>query len=111
MGGSIYSFRNGPQQGHRSAMESSCCDVKIKFIIITDLVHFISLGAKVCHRAAMCYIVLRWTDFLQIYFFGFLGKQAAPIVTRSWETSCRDGMLIFFTFWAFSCLLASWTLS
>ncbi|KAK2352220.1 hypothetical protein QL285_096533 [Trifolium repens] len=24
--------------------------------------------AKLCHRAAMCYIVLRWTDFLQIYF-------------------------------------------
>ncbi|KAK2437301.1 hypothetical protein QL285_022209 [Trifolium repens] len=110
MGGSIYNFRNGPQQGHRSAMESSCCDVKIQFNFITDSVHFISLGAKVCHRAAMCYIVLRWTDFLHIYFFCFLGKQAAPIVAR-WETSCCDGMLIFFTFWAFSCLLASWTLS
>ena len=53
MGGSIYSFRNGPQQGHRTAMESSCCDVKIQFNFITDPVHFISLGAKLLHRAAM----------------------------------------------------------
>ncbi|KAK2451095.1 hypothetical protein QL285_010176 [Trifolium repens] len=110
MGGSIYNFRNGSQQGHRSTMESSCCDVKIQFIFITGHVHFISLGAKVCHRAAMCYIVLRWAYFRQIYFFCYLGKQAAPIVAR-WETSCCDGMLIFFTFWAFSCILASWTLS
>jgi hypothetical protein len=36
MGGSIYSFRNGPQQGHRTAMESSCCDMKIQFNFITD---------------------------------------------------------------------------
>ncbi|KAK2428049.1 hypothetical protein QL285_026592 [Trifolium repens] len=109
MRGSIYSFRNGPQQGHRTAMESSCCNVKIQFNFITDYLHFINLVAKLCHRAAMCYIVLRWTDFLQIYFFCFLGKQAAPIVAR-WETSCCDGMLNFFTFWAFPCLLASWSL-
>ncbi|KAK2368276.1 hypothetical protein QL285_081482 [Trifolium repens] len=91
-------------------MKPSCCDVKIQFNFITDPVHFIKLGAKLSHCAAMAHIVLRWTDFLQIYFFRFLGEQAAPIVAR-WEPSCCDGMLIFFTFWAFSCLFASWTLS
>ncbi|KAK2357451.1 hypothetical protein QL285_094717 [Trifolium repens] len=47
-------------------MKSSCCDVKIQFNFITDPVHFISLGAKFCHRAAMRSIVLRCKDFLQI---------------------------------------------
>ncbi|KAK2368475.1 hypothetical protein QL285_081668 [Trifolium repens] len=91
-------------------MKPSCCDVKIQFNFITDPVHFISLGAKLCHHAAMCSIVLRCKDFLQIYSFWFLGEQAAPIVAR-WEPSCCDGMLIFFTFWALSCLFASCTLS
>ncbi|KAK2444054.1 hypothetical protein QL285_015109 [Trifolium repens] len=50
MGGSVYSFRNRPQQGHRSAMELLCCDVKIRFNFITDPVHFISWGAKVLLR-------------------------------------------------------------
>ncbi|KAK2449823.1 hypothetical protein QL285_008979 [Trifolium repens] len=34
-------------------MSSSQCDVKIQFNFITDPVHFISLGAKLCHRVAM----------------------------------------------------------
>ncbi|KAK2368626.1 hypothetical protein QL285_081809 [Trifolium repens] len=84
-------------------MSTSYCDVKIQFNFIIDPVHFISLGAKLLHRTAM-------EDFLQIYFFYFLGKQVASIVAR-WESSCCDGMLNFFTFWAFSCLLTSWTLS
>ncbi|KAK2381649.1 hypothetical protein QL285_069240 [Trifolium repens] len=84
-------------------MKPSYCDVKIQFNFITDPVHFISLGAKLCHRAAM-------DRFSSDLFFCFLGEQAASIVAR-WKLSCCDGMLIFFTFWAFSCLLASWTLS
>ncbi|WJX62199.1 hypothetical protein P8452_47221 [Trifolium repens] len=52
-----------PQQGHRSTMRPSCCDVKIQFIFITDPVHFISLGAKLLHRAAIAHIVLRWKIF------------------------------------------------
>ncbi|WJX37102.1 hypothetical protein P8452_24906 [Trifolium repens] len=103
MGGSIYSFRNGPQQGHRSTMRPSCCDVKIQFIFITDPVHFISLGAKLLHRAAIAHIVLRWKIFFRFIASDFLANKQLP--------SCCDEMLIFFTFWAFSCLLASWTLS
>ncbi|KAK2356110.1 hypothetical protein QL285_093465 [Trifolium repens] len=34
-------------------MKPSCCDVKIQFNFIIDPVHFISLGAKLLHRAAM----------------------------------------------------------
>ncbi|KAK2410355.1 hypothetical protein QL285_045722 [Trifolium repens] len=90
-------------------MKPSCCDVKIQFNFITDHVHFIILGAKLLHRAAIYSIVLRCKDFLQIYFFCFLGEQAVPIVAR-WKPSCCDGMLIFFTFLAFSFLFASWTL-
>ncbi|KAK2356916.1 hypothetical protein QL285_094235 [Trifolium repens] len=47
-------------------MKLSCCDVKIQFNFITDPVHFISLGAKLLHRAAIAHIVLRWTDSLLI---------------------------------------------
>ncbi|KAK2382292.1 hypothetical protein QL285_069838 [Trifolium repens] len=44
-------------------MRPSCCDVKIQFIFITDPVHFINLGAKLLHRAAIAHIVLRWKIF------------------------------------------------
>ncbi|KAK2373397.1 hypothetical protein QL285_074431 [Trifolium repens] len=64
-------------------VKSSCCDVP--------------------YRAAM-------NRFSSDLFFCFLGEQAASIVAR-WKLSCCDGMLNFFTFWVFSCLLASWTLS
>ncbi|KAK2455790.1 hypothetical protein QL285_003212 [Trifolium repens] len=53
----------------------------------------------ILHRAAM-------NIFSSDLFFYFLGQQAVLIVAR-WESSCCDGMLNFFTFWAFSCLLAS----
>ncbi|KAK2429653.1 hypothetical protein QL285_028074 [Trifolium repens] len=76
-------------------MKPSWYDVKIQFNFITDLVHFISLVAKLLHRATIYLIVLR----CKIFFFCFLGQQAASIVAR-WETSCYDGMLNFFTFWA-----------
>jgi hypothetical protein len=70
--------------------------VKIQFIFIIDPVHFISLVAKLPHRAAM-------NKFSSDLFFCFLGQQAASIVAR-WKPSCYDEMLNFFTFWAFSCL-------
>ncbi|WJX19476.1 hypothetical protein P8452_09164 [Trifolium repens] len=96
-------------------MRPSCCDVKIQFIFITDHVHFISLGAKLLHRAAIAHIVLRWKIFFRFIASDFLANKQLPswhdpIVAR-WEPSCCDGMLIFFTFWVFSCLFASWTLS
>ena len=54
-----------------------------------------------CHRATM-------NRFSSDLFFCFLGQQAASIVAR-WKPSCYDDQHIFFTFWAFSCLFASWT--
>ncbi|KAK2361811.1 hypothetical protein QL285_086926 [Trifolium repens] len=90
-------------------MKPSCCDVKIQFNFITDPMHFISLGAKLLHRAAIAHIVLRWTDSLQIYCFGFLGEQTAPIVAR-WEPSCCDGnadFLHFLGFFLSFCILDS----
>ncbi|KAK2367906.1 hypothetical protein QL285_081148 [Trifolium repens] len=59
-------------------MKPSQCDVKIQFNFMTDPVHFISLGAKLLHRAAMCYIVLRWTDLLHIYSSDFLASKQLP---------------------------------
>ncbi|KAK2382091.1 hypothetical protein QL285_069645 [Trifolium repens] len=78
MGGSIYSFRNGPQQGHRSTMRPSCCDVKIQFIFIIDPVHFISLGAKLLHRVAIAHIVLRWKIFFRFIASDFLANKQLP---------------------------------
>ncbi|KAK2396885.1 long chain acyl-CoA synthetase [Trifolium repens] len=61
MGGSIYSFRNGPQQG---IAKSSCCDVKIQFNFITDHVH--SLQEK------------RFVYTLSLYFDSQETKSIAP---------------------------------
>ncbi|KAK2381629.1 hypothetical protein QL285_069220 [Trifolium repens] len=96
-------------------MKPSYCDVKIQFNFIIDPVHFISLGAKLCHRAAMCYIVLRRTYFLQIYSSVFLASMQLP----SWhdgsyraamECSLSSLFGLFLVFWhlglcldAFSC--------
>ncbi|KAK2375123.1 hypothetical protein QL285_076034 [Trifolium repens] len=85
-------------------MKTSYCDVKIQFNFITDHVHFISLGAKLSHRAAMCHIVLRWTDFLQIYSSVFLASKQLP----SWhdgsyraamECSISSLFGLFLVFW------------
>ncbi|KAK2428360.1 hypothetical protein QL285_026886 [Trifolium repens] len=81
-------------------MKPSCCDVKIQLNFITDPVHFISLGAKLLHRAAIYSIVLRCKDFLQIYFFYFSGEQAAPIVLQ-WNAN----FLHFFGFFLSFCIL------
>ncbi|KAK2375861.1 hypothetical protein QL285_076721 [Trifolium repens] len=71
-------LHNGPQQGHRSTMRPSCCDVKIRFIFITDPVHFISLGAKLLHRATIAHIVLRWKIFFRFIVFDFLANKQLP---------------------------------
>ncbi|KAK2403345.1 hypothetical protein QL285_052795 [Trifolium repens] len=85
-------------------MKPSYCDVKIQFNFITDPVHFISLGAKLLHRAAMCHIVLRWTDFLQIYSSVLLASKQLP----SWhdrsyraamECSISSLFGLFLVFW------------
>ncbi|KAK2382291.1 hypothetical protein QL285_069837 [Trifolium repens] len=98
-------------------MKPSYCEVKIQFNFITDPVHFISLGAKLSHRAAMCHIVLRWTDFLQIYSSVFLASKQLPSwhdgsyrAVVEWSISSLFGL--FLVFWhlglcldAFSCFV------
>ncbi|KAK2373252.1 hypothetical protein QL285_074300 [Trifolium repens] len=59
-------------------MRPSCCDVKIQFIFITDPVHFISLGAKLLHRAAIAHIVLRWKSFFRFIASDFLANKQLP---------------------------------
>ncbi|KAK2437720.1 hypothetical protein QL285_022579 [Trifolium repens] len=96
--------------------KASCCDGTI-VVRCEDSVQFYNwscafhqLGRQV--KSSCCDILHRtaMNRFSLDLFFCFLGQQAAPIVAR-WESSCCDGMLNFFTFWAFSCLLTSWTLS
>ncbi|KAK2405758.1 hypothetical protein QL285_054965 [Trifolium repens] len=96
--------------------KASCCDSSIA-VRCEDSVQFYNrssafhqLGRQV--KSSCCDVVHRaaMNRFSSDLFFYFLGKQAASIVAR-WKSSCCDGMLKFFTFWAFSCLLASWTLS
>ena len=68
LGQQVISYYDGP----------SCCDTKIQFKIITDLVRLITLFTKKCHRTTIHVIVVRWTDLLQKYNLCCLGQQAAP---------------------------------